>query len=280
MSQSFSVVNNLQSVEAQRNMSRTGLDLHKTLSKLSSGLRITEAADDAAGLAIANGLSADSMALSQAMRNAGDAIGIVQIADGSLNNVSAMLSRATTLATQATSGTLGETERQAVNTEYQQILGEIDRVVDTANFKGEKLFSRDAAVRKEIYVGDTRMASTIAVSVAGAQGAGTSALGLEGTNLSTAADAAAALGKMPGAIQEVSRWRGALGAQQNRIVSSISTIQTQNENLVAAESTIRDANMAEESTNLIRDKILMQSGMASLAQANISSTMVLALLKG
>jgi len=280
MSQGFSVVNNLQSAEAQRHLSRTGLDLHKSLSKLSSGFRINKASDDPAGLAIANGLSADSMSLTQAVRNAGDAIGLVQIADGSLSNVSVMLSRATSLATQAASGTLGESERQAANTEYQQLLGEIDRVVDTTNFKGEKLFSRDSAVRKEIYVGDTRMASTIAVSVAGAQGAGTSALGLEGTSLNTAADAAAALGKMPGAIQEVSRWRGALGAQQNRIVSSISTIQTQNENLVAAESTIRDANMAEESTNLIRDKILMQSGMASLAQANISSTMVLALLKG
>jgi flagellin len=279
MAQSFSVVNNLQSVESQRNLYRSNLDMNKVLSRISSGLRINDAADDAAGLAIANGLSADSMALNQAYRNAGDGIGIVQIADGSLSKVSDMLSRATSLATQAASGTMGAAERQTANTEYQQILGEIDRVVDTANFKGEKLFSQTGSVRKEIFVGDTHVGSSITVSVAGASGAGTKALGLAGTTLNTAADAAAALAKMSGAIQEVSQWRGALGAQENRIINAIGIIGVQNQNLMAAESTIRDANMAEEMTGLTRNRILLESGMASLAQANMSASLVMSLFR-
>ncbi len=279
MAQNFSVVNNLLSVESQRGLLGSQMDLNKAVSRLSSGFRINQAADDAAGLAIANGLSADSMALTQAVRNAGDAIGIVQIADGSLGNMSNLLTRATTLATQAASGTLGENERQTINTEYQQILGEINRTVDAAQFKGEKIFSQTGPVRKEIYVGDTRQASTITVEVGGPDGSGTEALGLSDTTLSTAEDAQAALAKMSGAIQNVSQWRGELGAQSNRINNAISVIQVQNENLMGAESTIRDANMAEESTNLTRNRILLQSGMASLAQANMSSNMVLSLFR-
>lgn len=277
MSNGFSVVNNLSSLQAQNNLTRSGLDRDKTLSRLSSGLRIINAGDDAAGLAIANALSADSAALGQAARNANDGIGITQIADGALSSMSGMLERAVTLATQSASETVGTTERQTIDTEYKQILSEIDRTVNSTSYKGEHLFSESGAVTKSIYVGDTRSPSAITVSVAGSNGAGSAAMGLQGTSLRTPEGARQALGLLQDAIGEVSQWRGALGAQSNRIMSAVENIQVQHQNITAAESTIRDANMADEMVKLTRSLILQKSGMASLAQANASSQLVLSL---
>lgn len=277
--QNFSVINNLNSINAQRNLGVSTYGLNNTLGKLSSGMRIVNAGDDAAGLAIGNGLQADFMALSQAVRNANDGIGIVQVADGALSQMSDMLGRATQLATQAASGTLGDAERSMINTEYQQIMQEIDRVVDTTNYKGENLFSQDGSVNKSIYVGDTQVQSTIDISIGGGAGVGTAAMGLSGTSLSTAEGAVDALSKIQGAIRNVSEMRGSLGAQQNRIVNSIGVIQIQSQNILAAESTIMDANMADEVSNLTKFRILAQSGMASVAQANATNQLVLQLFK-
>lgn len=279
MANQFSVINNLSSVNAQRNLGVSQYGLQSALQKMSSGLRLVNAGDDAASLSIANGLRADSTALSQAIRNANDGVGIVQIADGALSQIGDMLNRATSLATQAASGTVGDEERKTMNTEYQQLLSEIDRVVDTSNFKGEKLFDQEGSVTKDIYVGDTQFQSSIRVSIAGSSGAGTRAMGLEGTSLGTQQGAAQLLGRLKGAIQMNSSWRGALGAQQNRILGSISIIQTQQMNFMAAESVLRDANMAEESTNLLKFRVLSESGMASLAQSNATSQMVLQLFR-
>ena len=275
----FSVVNNLASVDAQRNLYFSNIGLNKTLGRMASGYRIVEAGDDAAGLAIANGLRADVTALQQATRNANDGIALIQIADGALSKISDLLTRAVTLAEQSASETVGANERGTINTEYQQILEEIDRVVSVSNFKGERLFSESGAVRKSIYVGDTQMSSFITVSIAGAGGAGTSALGLGTSNVSDASSAITALGELKDAIASVSKWRGALGAQQNRLTNSVAIIQVQSQNLQAAESSIRDANMAEEVVNMTKYQILLQSGMASLAQANASSQLVLSLLQ-
>ena len=281
--QSFSVVNNLASIDAQRNLYGTQMGLTKTLGRMASGYRIVEAGDDAAGLAIANKLKADVTALGQASRNANDGIALIQIADGALSKITDLLTRAVTLAEQAASETVGDTERSTINTEYRQILNEIDRVVSVANFKGESLFNTGAAVTKSIFVGDTNFQSTITISIAGANGGGTSALGLSsGTSFSAVSSTATArttLTLLKTAIASVSKWRGALGAQQNRLVNSVGIIQIQAQNLQAAESTIRDANMAEEVVNMTKYQILMQSGMASLAQANATSQMVLALLQ-
>lgn len=283
--QSFSVLNNFSSMKAQKDLYFTNIGLNKTLGKLSSGKRIVDASDDAAGLAIASSLKADAMALQQAVRNANDGIAIIQIADGALNKLSDLLLRAVTLAEQSASDTVGTTEKQTLNVEYREILDELDRVVSVANFKGEALFSVGAAFTKSVYVGDTQFSSFITISIGGASGAGTTALGLTSTGrasfsgIATASSAIQTLSLLQTAIASISKWRGALGAQQNRLVNAVGIIQIQELNIRAAESTITDANMAEEIVNMTKWQILMQSGMSSLAQANASSQMVLQLLR-
>jgi flagellin len=283
--QSFSVLNNFSSMKAQKDLYFTNIGLNKTLGKLSSGKRIVDASDDAAGLAIASSLKADAMALEQAVRNANDGIAIVQIADGALNKLNDLLLRAVTLAEQAASDTVGTDEKATLNVEYNEILNELDRVVSVANFKGERLFSVGNAFTKGVYVGDTQFESFITISIGGIQGAGTTALGLTSTNrasfssISTQSSAIQTLKLLQTAISSISRWRGALGAQQNRLVNAVGIIQVQGLNIRAAESAITDANMAEEIVNMTKWQILMQSGMSSLAQANASSQMVLQLLR-
>jgi len=287
--QSFSVLNNLASVDAQRNLYFSNLGLNKTLGRLSSGKRIVEAGDDAAGLAIAAGLKADHVALMQAVRNANDGIAIVQIADGALSKLTDMLTRAVTLAEQSASDTVGVNEKVTLNLEYRQLLDEINRVIEVSNFKGERLFSVSNAFRKMIYVGDTHVVSYITVSIGGPNGSNTSAMGLtrsDGTGavvsysgIDTRLGAVGVLQTLQGAIASVSRWRGILGAQQNRLINSVAIIQVQAQNLQAAESVIMDANMAEEVVNMTKFQILLQSGMASLAQANASSQLVLQLFR-
>jgi flagellin len=284
--QSFSVINNLAARSAQTNLYSSQANMNKTLGRMSSGYRIVNAGDDAAGLAIANSLKADTTALAQASRNANDGIALIQIADGALSKMSDLLTRAVTLAEQAASDTVGTTEKATIDVEYQQILSEIDRVVSVVNFKGEALFSSGNAVTKNIFVGDTQFASSIKISIgASAKGAGTYALGLKNSdrssvsNLQTADNAKWVLSQLKTAVASVSQWRGALGAQQNRLENSVSIIAVQSQNLSAAESTIRDANMAEEVVNMTKYQILTQSGMSALSQANASAQMVLSLLQ-
>lgn len=283
--QAFSVLNSFSSMKAQKDLYFTNIGLNKTLGKLSSGKRIVEAADDAAGLAIASSLNADALALDQAVRNANDGIAIVQIADGALSKLNDLLLRGVTLAEQSASDTVGTKEKQTLNVEYRQILNELNRVVSVANFKGERLFSVSNAFTKGVYVGDTQFASFITISIGGTRGAGTSALGLSNTGLtsfsaiSTQAEAIKTLSLLKTAVASISTWRGSLGAQQNRLVNAVGIIQVQGLNIRAAESAITDANMAEEIVNMTKWNILMQSGMSSLAQANASSQMVLQLLR-
>jgi flagellin len=283
--QSFSVLNNFSSMKAQKDLYFTNIGLNKTLGKLSSGKRIVQASDDAAGLAIAASLKADSMALEQAVRNANDGIAIVQIADGALSKLNDLLLRAVTLAEQAASDTVGINEKETLDVEYREIMNELNRVVSVANFKGERLFSISQAFTKSVYVGDTQFASFITISIGGANGAGTAALGLSNTGLTsfsgvaTASSAIATLGLLQTAIASISGWRGSLGAQQNRLVNAVGIIQVQELNIRAAASSIEDANMAQEIVNMTKWQILMQSGISSLAQANASSQLVLQLLR-
>lgn len=283
--QAFSVLNSFSSMQAQKDLYFTNIGLNKTLGKLSSGKRIVEAADDAAGLAIASSLKADSLALDQAVRNANDGIAIVQIADGALSKLNDLLLRGVTLAEQAASDTVGDDEKATLNVEYRQIMNELDRVVSVANFKGERLFSVSQAFTKGIYVGDTQFTSFITISIGGSRGAGTYALGLANTartsfsGIGTQSAAITTLGLLKNAVASISRWRGALGAQQNRLTNAVGIIQVQSLNIRAAESAITDANMAEEIVSMTKWQILMQSGMSSLAQANASAQMVLQLLR-
>lgn len=283
--QMFSVLNNFPSSKAQKDLYFTNIGLNNTLAKLSSGKRIVDASDDAAGLAIASSLKADSMALEQAVRNANDGIAIVQIADGALSKLNDLLLRAVTLAEQAASDTVGTDEKETLDVEYREILNELDRVVSVANFKGENLFSSTAAFTKSVFVGDTQFSSFITISIGGPSGAGTYALGLSNSartsfsSIATSSGAITTLSLLQTAIASISRWRGSLGAQQNRLVNAVGIIQVQELNIKAAESTIMDANMAEEIVNMTKWQILMQSGISSLAQANASSQLVLQLLR-
>jgi flagellin len=285
--QSFSVLNNLAAVDAQRNLYFSNLGLNKTLGRLSSGRRIVEAGDDAAGLAIASGLRADHTALVQAVRNANDGIAIVQIADGALSKLTDMLVRAVTLAEQSASDTVGINEKVTLNLEYRQLMDEINRVISVANFKGERLFSVSNAFTKSIYVGDTQLISYITISIGGPNGSSTTAMGLTSglgtamsySSIATRQGAVWVLQSLQTAIASVSRWRGVIGAQQNRLINSVAIIQVQAQNLQAAESVIMDANMAEEVVNMTKFQILLQSGMSSLAQANASAQLVLQLFR-
>jgi len=283
--QMFSVLNNFPSSKAQKDLYFTNIGLNNTLAKLSSGKRIVDASDDAAGLSIASSLKADSMALEQAVRNANDGIAIVQIADGALSKLNDLLLRAVTLAEQSASDTVGTDEKETLNVEYREILNELNRVVSVANFKGENLFSATAAFTKSVFVGDTQFSSFITISIGGTSGAGTYALGLSNnartsfSSIATSSGAITTLSLLQTAIASISRWRGSLGAQQNRLVNAVGIIQVQELNIKAAESTIMDANMAEEIVNMTKWQILMQSGISSLAQANASSQLVLQLLR-
>ena len=176
-----------------------------------------------------------------------------------------------------------------MNLEYQELLDEINRVIDVSNFKGERLFSVSNAYQKSIYVGDTHLISYITISIGGPNGSNTSAMGLSRSDatdavvsyssISTREGAVWVLQALQGAIASVSRWRGVLGAQQNRLINSVAIIQVQAQNLQAAESVIMDANMAEEVVNMTKYQILLQSGMSSLAQANASAQLVLQLFR-
>lgn len=283
--QAFSVLSNFSSMQAQKDLYFTNIGLNKTLGKLSSGKRIVESGDDAAGLAIASSLMADAMALDQAVRNANDGIAIIQIADGALNKLNNLLLRGVTLAEQAASDTVGTDEKAILDVEFREILNELNRVISVSNFKGEQLFSATTEFTKGVYVGDTQFESFITISIGGTNGAGTSALGLSNTTqtsfagIATQSNAINTLKVLQTAIASISRFRGALGAQQNRLTNAVGIIQVQSLNIKAAESTITDANMAEEIVNMTKYQILMQSGMSSLAQANASSQMVLQLLR-
>ncbi len=277
--QAFSVISNFSSMQAQKDLYMTNIGLNKTLGKLSSGQRIVEAGDDAAGLAIASSLKADGAALDQAVRNANDGIAIIQIADGALNKMNNLLLRGVTLAEQAASDTVGTDEKAILDIEFQELMSEIDRVVSVANFKGENLFNSTEEFTKSIYVGDTQIESFITVSIGGGNGVGTNALGLGSSDVTSQTNAIASLNTLQTAIASVAKFRGALGAQQNRLINAVGIIQVQSLNIKAAASSIMDANMAEEIVNMTKWQILMQSGMSSLAQANASSQMVLQLLR-
>jgi len=286
---SFSIVNNIAAINAQNRLNQTQAGLASTVNRLSSGLRINSAADDASGLAIADGLKADISALAQAARNANDGISVVQVADGALSQISNLLQRAVTLAEQAasdTSGSFGSSAKTALNSEYQEILREVNRISDTTAFNGRVIFG-SAGVSLKIQVGTGNSASdtiTIATASLSAVGLSLNATG-SGQSVATSAlntdqsTAQAEIGLLKTAIDTISTRRGTLGSSLNRLVATASVVSTTSQNLQAAEGQIRDANIAEEVVNLTKYQVLSQTGLAALAQANASSQSVLTLLR-
>lgn len=264
---SFSVVNNIAAANAQANLVETNLGLRTALNRLSSGLRINNSGDDAAGLAVANSYRSKVAVLNQGIRNAGDGLSTLQIKDGALNNISNLLDRLATLATQAASSS-STVDRTKLNAEFKSIVSEIDREATVAGLNAATTFS--------VFISNDTTNGTVGGSVAQAD---TTTLGVNAATVDTAFNAAAAVVLIATAVGLLGTSQGNVGALENRLQFAIGLAQSQAVNNKAAESRIRDANVAEESANMTRFNILTQSGIAALSQANQSSSSVLALLR-
>jgi flagellin len=283
---SFSILNNISGVNAQNQLNVNNVNLSRTLMRLSSGKRINSGADDAAGLQIADSLRANTQALNQAVRNANDGISVSQIADGALQEVTNLLTRAVTLANEAATETVDSTGRASLNAEFTAIQAEIARIATQTNFNGYGVFTTSGINGSlSVYVGDITGASSIAVTISTITTSGSTVTTLGGQNLAGVAlttqdSAASSLTTIKNALNGVSNMRASIGAGINRLQSAVAVLQTQSQNTQAAESSIRDANVAEEVANLTKYQILAQSGIAALAQANSNSQTVLGLLRG
>ena len=264
---SFSVLNNVASVNAQANLTGTQINLSKALTRLSSGLRINMSGDDAAGLAVANSYRADIAVLNQGIRNAGDGLSTLQIKDGALNNISTLIDRLATLATQSASSS-STVNRVALDLEFQDVLSEIDREAAVAGVTASGTFS--------VFVSNNGANGTIAGTVGAAD---STALAIGALAVDTAANAATAVAALQTAVATLGSVQAQVGTLENRLQYAISLASSQVVNNTAAESRIRDANVAQESSNLTKYNILTQSGIAALAQANSSTGAVLALLR-
>lgn len=275
---------NVASLNAQRNLYNTTTNFHKSMERLSSGMRINRSGDDAAGLAISESLKSDIRAMQQASRNAADGISLVQVAEGSLDEVNNILLRIRELAEQAATETLGDQERNYLDQEYQELLSELDRIAATAEFNGIKLLDGTAG-SLDVQVGIGTDVGTSAVSIDLASPMDTTQLALFGTTLygnpPDGGDTARALmGAIEAATGTVSELRAGFGAAQNRLETSIRSIGMTAENLAAANSRIRDVDVALETANMTSLQILQQAGVSILAQANVSSQLALTLLQG
>lgn len=269
---------NVASLNAQRNLLGTKWGLDRSLERLSSGHRINRAGDDAAGLAISENLRAQIRGLKQASRNAQDGVSLVQVAEGGLNETSSILIRLRELAVQAASDTIGPVERQFLNVEYDQLVSEIDRIADATEFNGTQLLSGTGSVL-DFQVGTRNDPNIDRLSFdASKADANSAALGVNLTSVADKASAQNSLAAIDSAIVSVSAMRADFGAIQNRLQSTISNLAISMENLSAANSRIRDVDVAEETAELTRNNILLQAGTSVLAQANQTSNTALSLL--
>lgn len=274
---SFSIVTNLASLSAQNALGTTQMNLNTTLQRLSSGLRINSAADDAAGLAIANRDLLDNSGVQAGIQAANDAISNLQIKDGAMNNITQLLNRAQTLASQAASTTFTGS-RTTLDNEFQSVLSEITRDAGAA---GLQTGSSDLTTRS-VFVGNTQINTAADVSYVSwtlSTAVDSQGLGISTQNITSQANAVAAIAALQTAVGTLGTVQGAEGAAVNRLQFAINEAQTLSTSVEAARSRIMDANMAQEATNLSKYNILTQSGMAALSQANQSSSAVLSLLR-
>ena len=271
----MSIQTNVASLEAQRNLFNTQNSMDSSLSKLSSGFRITKAGDDAAGLAISSNLQAQIRSFGQASRNASDGVSLIQTAEGSLNESTNILSRLRELASQSASAGVGNTERGYIQNEVGQLISEIDRIANSTEFNGQALLNSATTLTFQVGIRNVDANDRIAVSTVDAT---SSSLGINSLSLSTQTGAQNALATIDAAINSINSNRATLGAAGNRLTSSLSSIQIQSTNITAANSRIRDVDVAEESSKMTRAQILMQAGVATLSQANQIPQMALRLL--
>lgn len=269
---------NVQSLSAQRHLGNTKTELDSSMRKLSSGERITRASDDAAGLAISEKLKANIRSLGQAKRNAGDGISLIQTAEGGLSEVSNIVIRLRELAMQTASDTLGDTEREFSNIEFQQLKNEIERISQSAEFNGRKLLDGSGGIA-DIQVGIKNDAFNDRITYDSSKIASTlEDLGIGGELIADKESSQLALAKLDDAIVKINGNRAELGALQNRLQSVTNSIGISEENLSAANSRIRDVDVANESAKLTRSNILAQAGTSVLAQANQTPQLALKLI--
>ena len=281
------IFNNIASLNSQRLLGNNNDRLSQSVERISSGLRINRASDDAAGLAISEGLRSDIRALRQAVRNSNDGISLVNITEGALNEQGSMLIRLRELASQAATGTTGSTERATIQLEFNSLRNEIDRITATTEFNGQKLIdgslssSITSTSQVFIQVGiDNSVNSRINLNEQiNLKAVTSSALSIDTLSVTTSTAALSALDGIANAISSVTATRGQVGAVQNRLIRSISNLSISVENLSAADSQIRDADIAEEVALLTRNQILVQASTAMVGQANLIPQSVLQLLQ-
>ena len=267
---------NIASLNAQRNLTQSTSKLNRSLERLSSGLRITRAADDAAGLAISERFRAEIRSLSQAERNANDGVSLLQVAEGALNETSGILIRLRELAVQSANGTLGQGERDALNDEFKAQVNEINRIASVTEFNGTQILNTTGtSITFQIGANNT---TDDRITVTGVD-ATASGIGVSALDISSLSGAQAALSSLTTAINQVASLRGQFGAAQNRLESAIRSIEIAVENTSAAESRIRDVDVAAETAELTKNQVLQSAGISVLAQANTSSQAVLKLLQ-
>ena len=280
------IFNNIASLNAQRILGINNDRLALSVERISSGIRINRAADDAAGLGISEALRSDIRALRQAVRNSNDGIALINVAEGALNEQSSILIRLRELASQAATGTVGSTERATIQLEFSALRNEIDRIAATTQFNGQGLVDGSLA-------STVSSANQVLIQVGIDSGANSrinlneqinltavtsSSLGIDSLSVTAAAQALTTLDTINTAISKVTQARGQVGAVQNRLTRSVGNLSVSIENLQAAESSIRDADIAKEIADLTRNQILVQSATAMVGQANLIPQSILLLL--
>ena len=274
----FRINTNTASIAAQRSLGVNNREAESNLAKLSSGSRITKAADDAAGLAISEKMKANIRSMKQADRNANDGISMVQTAEGGLNEVSSILTRMRELAIQTSSDTVGDTERGMTNMEYQNLKLELDRISQVTEFNGKKLLDGQGG-SFDFQVGTNNDAFQDRITYdAGQVNSRIDALGVSELDVSTKGGSQDSLAAVDAAIEKVSGHRAFLGAIQNRLTSTSNNLQVSVENMSAANSRIRDVDYADATATKAKNDILNSAGTSVLAQANMSGQNALKLI--
>ena len=280
---SLGILTNVAATYAQNNLNQTQGSLQTVLQQLSSGSRINSGADDAAGLSVADGLHANQAALTQSAQNAQNGVGLLQTADGALSQVTNLLDRATTLATEASNGGLTTAQQTAADTEFQSIVTEIGNIGTTTNFNSSPVFSATATnfvVTDGTASGTTTIAATVGALTTGSVGTATGGgAGATLSGLSLVTGAAAALAAVNTAVTDVSNQRGAIGANINQLNAAASVASTESVNLASAESSIRSTNYGQATSDLAKFQVLSQTGISALAQANSVQQEILKLLQ-
>lgn len=273
------IATNMAAMSANRALGSTSESLAKSYERLSSGSRILHAGDDAAGLSISENLRAQIRSMSQAERNANDGISFVQVAEGGLNEVSNILIRLRELAVQAASDTVGDKEREFINNEAQTLIQEVDRIANVTNFNGTQLLNGESSKDiLEFQVGTRNSEADRILFNVTENDVRAGRIGIDGLDYTSIGSARDALDSIDNAMGSVFGARARLGAMQNKLHATVSNIQISKENVTAARSRIADADIAAETSELVRGNILQQAGVAVLAQANMAPTSALKLL--